>query len=431
MSASPSQRPKARKTRLTTWKEVGAFFGKSERTVKRWETERGLPVHRLPGEARSVIYAEVSELEIWLQGAGDDPAETMPRLARPVWPYAALATAVIIAIAAIVMLPRLLDDARPVPPEARALYLKGMADWQARTPESLNRAVDEFNGAIRVAPDYAQAYAGLANTYNLMREYTAMPASQAFPLARAAAEHAIRLDDHIASAHAALAFADFFGFWDSDAARREYQRALELDPDDANAQHWYATFLLSAGDFKGAMTHIEQARALNPDSVSIQADRGMIQAFFSLSDAEKTLLAIEAAHPDFTSPHLYLSRIHYQQGDDAGFVRELEATGRLTGDAAGTAVAEAAARGLKTGGRAGMLRAMLTVRLDQFRHGAAGAYGVAALYAQTGDTTDALAYVKLAIDRREFDVIDLGTDPRFAALRATPGYGEQLARLHP
>ena len=423
-----SATPPPRKTRLSTWKEVGAFFGKSERTVKRWEAERGLPVHRLPGEARSVIYAEVSELETWLQGAGDAVAEEKPASLRRVWLYAALA-AVVIVIAAAVLLPRLINPVRPVPEAARTLYLKGMADWQARTPVTLNRAVDEFSGAIRVAPDYAQAYAGLANTYNLMREYTAMPASQAFPLARAAAEHAIRLDDRIASAHAALAFADFFGFWDSDAARREYQRALELDPDNADAQHWYATFLLSAGDFKGAMTHIDQAMALNPDSVSIQADRGMVQAFFSLPDAEKTLSALEMAHPDFASPHLYLSRIHYLRGDDGGFVRELQSLARLTGDASGQAVAEAAEKGLKNGGRAAMLRAMLDVRLDQFRHGAAGAYSVAALYAQMGDAGDALDYVKLAVDRREFDVIDLRTDPRFNSIRGTQGYRDQLARL--
>ncbi len=422
----------SQKTRLNTWKEVGAFFGKSERTVKRWESERGLPIHRLPGEARSVIYAEVAELETWLQGAGEDVVEARPVAMKPMprlWLYGLVALALVVTAA--LLLPRLLHRDAPVPPEARALYLRGMADWQARTPDSLTRAVDEFNAAIRIAPGYAQAYAGLANTYNLMREYTAMPAGQAFPLAKAAAEHAIRLDDRIASAHAALAFADFFGFWDYQAAQREYSRALELDPDDANAEHWYATFLLSAGDIKGAMTHIDHALALNPDSISAQADRGMIQAFISVPQAKATLTALEADHPDFTSPHLYLGRIAYIEGNDTAFVQELQTTAKLTGDASGAAVASAAEHGLKSGGREDMLRAMLAVRLDQFRHGAAGAYSVAALYAQLRDAPDALAYVKLAVDRREFDVIDLKTDPRFDPVRSAPGFGDQVARLHP
>ncbi len=418
----------ATKTRLTTWKEVGAFFGKSERTVKRWESERGLPVRRMPGEARSVIYAEVSELESWLHSASADIAAKPEAAFNPIWLFVTAALAVVVAAAFVV--PGLMHRDATVPPQARALYLQGMADWQARTPESLARAVDEFNAAIRVAPEYAQAYAGLANSYNLMREYTSMPASQAFPLARAAAQHAIRLDDRVASAHAALAFADFFGDWDYQGAQREYRRALELDPDDANAEHWYATFLLSAGDFSGAMTHIDHALALNPDSLSTQADRAMILAFSDPAAAETALRTLEAAHPGFTSPHFYLSRLYHLRGDDAAALRELHETARLTGDLDGAAVATAGEQGLRQGGREGMLRAMLEVRLDQYRHGTSGAYAVAALYAELKDEASALAYVKLAIDRREFDVIDLRTDPRFDAIRPSQGYRDQLARLH-
>jgi hypothetical protein len=91
--------PRPPKTRLTNWKEVAAFFGKGERTVMRWEVERGLPVHRLPGEARSGIYADVAELEAWLRGGGTalaEAAETVPAcippLADPLPPTAAAST---------------------------------------------------------------------------------------------------------------------------------------------------------------------------------------------------------------------------------------------------------------------------------------------------------------------------------------------------
>ena len=119
---------------------------------------------------------------------------------------------------------------RPAPLEAQRLYLAGMDDWARRTPASLNRAVGEFNAAIARDGDYAEAYAGLAGCYDLLREYTLMPSSQAFPLAKAAAERALVLDDRLAGAHASLGFADFYGYWDTASARREFARAIALDP---------------------------------------------------------------------------------------------------------------------------------------------------------------------------------------------------------
>jgi tetratricopeptide (TPR) repeat protein len=90
-------------------------------------------------------------------------------------------------------------------PEAEDFYLKGRYYWSKRTPDDLNRAVDYFTQAIVHDPNYAQAYVGLADCYNLLREYTAMPASEAYPRAFAAAKKAVELDDQSSEAHASLA----------------------------------------------------------------------------------------------------------------------------------------------------------------------------------------------------------------------------------
>jgi tetratricopeptide (TPR) repeat protein len=99
--------------------------------------------------------------------------------------------------------------------EAEDYYLKGRFYWNKRTPESLNQAVDSFTQAIVNDPNYSDAYVGLADCYNLLREYTMMPATEAYPRALAAAKKAVELNDRSSAAHASLAFVSFYGMWDS------------------------------------------------------------------------------------------------------------------------------------------------------------------------------------------------------------------------
>ena len=128
--------------------------------------------------------------------------------------------------------------------EAEEFYLKGRYYWEKRTPDSLNKAVDSFTQAIVHDPGYAPAYVGLADCYNLLREYTVMPASRGLP-ARAGCREERRSNStpQSSEAHASLAFVSFFGMWDAATADREFRRAIELNPNNAVAHHWYATYL--------------------------------------------------------------------------------------------------------------------------------------------------------------------------------------------
>ncbi len=103
------------------------------------------------------------------------------------------------------------------------LYLRGIYSYEQRTPESLGRSEEDFSGAIAKDPNYAPAYAALANTYNLLREYSAMPEQEAYPKAKAAAEHAIALDPKLPEAHASLGFIDFFWSWETVKAEQEFR----------------------------------------------------------------------------------------------------------------------------------------------------------------------------------------------------------------
>ena len=287
--------PLAPKKRLDSWKEIAAFFGRDERTVKRWEKERGLPVCRVPGSARGGVFAYAEELAEWLKApnATSDIAETeatpadegadaatpanllviktptgvraplsttglhVPASSRmaAARPFLWLAPLVVIAGSFLALSfghrePRFRNAlAAPHAPSAEAqdLYLKGRYYFEKRTPDDLNKAVDFFTQAIVHDPGYAGPYVGLADTYNLLREYSAMLPEEAFPRARAAASKAVELDPNSAEAHNSLAFASFWGFLDVATADREFRRALELDPGLARAHHWHATFLIEIG----------------------------------------------------------------------------------------------------------------------------------------------------------------------------------------
>ena len=208
-------------------------------------------------------------------------------------------------------------------PEAEQLYLEGRYYWNKRTPDDLNKAVDYFVQAIVRDPNYALAYVGLADCYNLLREYTAMPASEAYSRAFVAAKKAVELDDQSSAAHASLGFVLFYGRWDVTNAELEFRRAIDLDPNNAVAHHWYASYLLTVRRLPESLTEIERAQTLDPASASILADKGNILFHSGRRDEAITLLKqMETTEPAFRSPHLYLKVFYLAEGDYPNFLVE-------------------------------------------------------------------------------------------------------------
>jgi Tfp pilus assembly protein PilF len=328
--------PQMPNRRLGSWKEIAEFFDSDESTARRWEKERGLPIHRVPGGVGTKVFAYTAELSQWLKHPSaerEPPSEAIPS-ELPVssgWPTRHTIILTGMAIAAVIILAVGLDkrfspavlvgdrgamgvsaEAHRVGrnAEATAFYRAGLYEWQTRTPVGLTRAVDDFTQAIVHDPGYAEAYAGLANCYNLLREFSSMPPEQAYPRARAAAERAIALNPSLGDAHADLAFVDFYWSRDIAGARREFQRALALDPRSAMAHHWYATFLMTIREFPRALREIDTAQALDSESTAILADKGLILFNNGKSnDAVVLLLQLEQAEPAFPSTHVYLASI--------------------------------------------------------------------------------------------------------------------------
>src|SRR5215472_10245212 len=412
--------------RLNSWKEVASFFARDERTVRRWEKEQALPVHRIPGGARGRVFAYERELLDWLTASqvvnaeihAREPRENPPKLVKglvtahshlpPVEKLAAVLAAcgVLIAVLAFYRGGRRVGVATSATTntaaraslsssnsEAEDLYLKGRYFWNKRTPDDLNRAVDYFTQSIVRDPGYAKSYAGLADSYNLLREYSAMPDSEAYPRALAAAIKAVELDDTLAEAHTSLAFVTFFWNWDAVGAEREFKRALALNPNDARAHHWYASFLLTSGRIPEALAQIETARRLDPSSVSILADKGLMLSLAGQTDDAVTLLKqIQDTEPSFASTHKYLSEIYFNRQNYEDYLSEWEKTALLMRDQQELALVRAAK--------------------DAF----------AATCARLGKKVEAFQYLEKAYKKRENYLLYLAPDTAFKNLRDEPEY---------
>jgi eukaryotic-like serine/threonine-protein kinase len=162
---------------------------------------------------------------------------------------------------------------------AYGLYLKGRYAWNKRTQGGVTEAIQYFEQAIAEDPEFAQAYAGLADSYSLQLDYRNVPVAEGFALAKEYAQKALALDDTVAETHASLAWSHFAYDWDWEQSHREFRRAIELDPQYATAHQWYAFFLTAQARHEEAIAEAQRAAELDPASVSIRRAVGWIFYF--------------------------------------------------------------------------------------------------------------------------------------------------------
>jgi DNA-binding winged helix-turn-helix (wHTH) protein/Tfp pilus assembly protein PilF len=317
----------------------------------------------------------------------------------------------------------------PANREAEAFYLKGRFYWNKRTPESLHQAVEAFTQAIAHDPNYADAYDGLADCYNLLREFSVMPSNEAYLKAYAAAKKAAELDPQSAEAHASLAFVTFWGMWDARDAEAEFRRAIELAPNNAKAHHWFATFLNATGRRDEALSEIELAQKLDPHSSAILADQGEILRFAGHRDqALQMLKQLEASEPDFVSPHRYLSFAYFDEGDYPAYIAELRKLGALTHDPVISAEADAAAKGFAKGGMHNMLENQVQTEKKFYAQGKLSPCFVARGEAELADREESLKYLKICIEAHDEWALGVRHDPLWAGFHGDPTF-EQLASI--
>jgi tetratricopeptide (TPR) repeat protein len=447
--------------RLDSWKEVAAYLGKAERTVKRWESERGLPTYRIPGNGRGSVYAFTAELDEWLSSHSREAAEEADPVAEPdqkadepvadareiissqpalkpdrvtrIWP--ALLAIAIVAIASGAVwhfaFARRASTSASERALAHDLYLEGRYEWDQRTPESLNRALDYFTQAVVHDPADAQAYVGMADTYNLLREYSIMPDTESYPRAIAAAKKAVELDDSLSEAHRALAFAETYGNWDFIDGDKQFRRAIELNPQDPTARLWYANAFAFPERFGESLDEIEKARELDPSSHAIIADKGLLLYYAGRNqDAIKVLQEVENTNPGFRSPHSYLMSISLAQGDFPRYLSEGEKTAESQDDPVQKEIIAAARAGYERNGAQGLLQSLYDTQKKAYTEGKFPGTLLALTCMPMGKTDEALQFIESDYsNHRDWFLIAL-RDPVLRQLAGEPRYKTLKSKIN-
>jgi len=307
---------------------------------------------------------------------------------------------------------RRLGSAGTTNSEAYRLYLEGRQQWYGRTPEGLKKSIDLFQQAIAADPNYALAYAGLGETYNVIPSYrTGITSRQAGSLADAATRKALELDDSLPEAH--LARAGFLTFaWKWREAEQEFRRAIELDPNSAAAHYLYAfSFLVPEKRFDQAFEEFHVALALDPLSPIMNTNYAttLMDAHRypeALAQFQKTL----ERDPTFGPAHHKLAHLYAATGDFANAVSELKkfapTPGAWSGDAKG----------------------FRDLALNAFNQPEQTTWAALAL-SVTGERNRALDYLEKALASGEIEVVLSIRYPSFDPIRPDPRYKAVMARL--
>jgi TolB-like protein/DNA-binding winged helix-turn-helix (wHTH) protein/Tfp pilus assembly protein PilF len=321
-----------------------------------------------------------------------------------------------------------LKNVKAVNPDAYEAYLKGRYFWNKRTADGLNKAKDYFDEAVAKAPDYAQAYSGLADTYALLGdwEYGVLPSREALSRAKTAATKALELDNTLGEAHTSLAFVLSSFDWDWATAEKEFRRAIELNPGYATAHHWYAWHLSVLGRHGEAIAEMQKARSLDPLSLIINAELGelLLIAHFYDESAQQSQKTIDM-DPDFALAHNQLAEAYLQKHMRDQAIAEFKKAVQLSG---GSPICTAnLARAYAASGRSADAAPLLADLKARSSAAYSNAAEIALVYAALGDKAQAMIWLERGYTER-FNpsvLLRLGFD----SLRTEPPFRDLVKRI--
>ncbi len=320
------------------------------------------------------------------------------------------------------------SNSRPVDSEAHELYLKGRYAFNQRSRDSLQQSVAYFRQAVAKQPDYAVAYAGLADAYNLTTYYGFDPTLESWSQARIASSKALQLDDSLAAAHAALAYTEFLSQENWPTAEKEFRRALELDDSYVPAHHWYAFYLAATGRMDESLNQMRYAETLDP--LSAAAHAGLAYMYYFARDYEQAIQQARIAlqlNPNSIAAHAVVGWAYIEQKKYPEAIQELQTAERLSGGGS-TPYLSAIARAYALSGNSRKAKTILE-QVETMQKSLRGAgTGIAAAYVALGNSEQALAWLE-ATAPGDFQVNWLRVDPAFDPVRQDPRFAAVVSRI--
>jgi TolB-like protein/Flp pilus assembly protein TadD len=315
--------------------------------------------------------------------------------------------------------------------EAHQLYLKGRFFWNKRTGNDLKKSIDYFQQALAADPNYAPAYAGIADAYVLLPGYTAGAPRDCYPKATAAAKKSLELDQNLAEAHTTLALALWYYDFDFSQANKEFQRAIELNPNYATGRQQYGNNTLSAlGRFDDAIVEGKRAVELDPLSLVINSDLGMNYHYARRYDEAITQLrkTLEM-DPGYYHAHVDLGQVLAAKRAFDEAIAEYQKARALNDDPfvlglLGHAYAS-------SGNRTEALKILDQLK-EQSKQRYVSAYSFALVYLGLGDKEQALRWLEQSYqDRAGTDVGWIRVDPLLDPLRGDPSFEALAEKIVP
>jgi serine/threonine-protein kinase len=314
--------------------------------------------------------------------------------------------------------------------DAYQLYLKGRFYFNKRNEEGMQKSLEYFQQAIDRDPNFALAYSGLADTYDLMSTPDAGGAlrpNEAMPKARAAALKALEIDESLAEPHVSLAHVKYYYDRDWPAAEREFRRAIELNPNYPQAHHWYAIYLVWSGRPDEGLGEMRRAQQLDPLSLPINMTLGWL-----LCDANRVDEGIDQLRKTvdmdqaFAVAHHRLGVCYERKGMYDSALTEFQRVSDLGGK--WLAAADLGLVYASTGNRNQAQEALAELQEQSKQHYVSPA-SIAFIYAALGNKDEAFVFLDRSVDEHDLTTVRLKVDQRFDRLRSDPRFNDLLKRI--
>jgi len=319
-------------------------------------------------------------------------------------------------------------------PEALQKYIEGRQYWNKRTREGLKKAIELFDQAIGLDPNCAFAYAGLADSYQMLAFHGALSPMEYCPRAKKAAERAVGIDDSLAEAHTALAYVKFYYDWDWAGADAEFKRAINLNPNYATAHQWYGEYLGQMGHFDDALAERHKALRLDPLSPIITSEQGFsyLEAPMEARRYDKAIEEFRKAaelYPDFSPAHDFLAFALGLNGFYDEAIAECQKAISLDNANDGNDFTLLAIIYARSGRRMEAQKLLAEMSSNSKNRYYAPAH-IAAVYAALGDKDRAFQWLEKAYQQKDWAIVQIKIDPVFDSLRSDPRFSDLLKRMN-